>query len=212
MNPKVDIYFNSLTRWRKELLELRTIVLDCGLTEELKWGVPCYYTFGKANVVGLNGLKGFCAMSFFKGVLLEDGAGILTQPGVNTQAGRWIKFKDLEEISGMEGVLKAYIHEAMEVEIAGVEVRYKETSDFVIPCELVTAMDDHPAFRTAFEALTPGRQRGFILHFSGAKQAKTREERIGKCVARILDGKGLHDCTCGRSRKMPACDGSHKFL
>jgi uncharacterized protein YdeI (YjbR/CyaY-like superfamily) len=211
MNPKVDSYFSELTKWRKELEKIRVIILACGLTEKLKWGIPCY-TFGKGNVVGINGLKDFCALSFFKGVLLNDAEGILVQPWENTQAGRWIKFANLAEITGMEEVLKNYIHEAVEVEKAGLEVEYKKTADYEVPEELQTKLDEAPDFKAAFKALTPGRQRGYILHFSAPKQSKTRASRIEACTPRIMDGKGFHDCICGLSKKMPACDGSHKFI
>ncbi len=211
MNPKVDTYFSALSKWQKESKKLRAIILDCGLSEELKWGVPCY-TFQKANVLGLSGLKDFCALSFFKGSLLSDGEGILIQPGKNTQAGRWIKFANISEIAGMDEVLRNYIHEAIEVEKAGLEVKYKKTTDYEVPEELELKLVTDSLFREAFGALSPGRQRGYILHFSGGKQSRTRETRIEKCVPRILDGKGIHDCTCGLSKKMPACDGSHKYI
>lgn len=211
MNSKVDSYFSELTKWCPELVKLRGIIVSCGLHEELKWGVPVY-TFRTANVLGINRLKDCCTLSFFKGALLNDAAGILLQPGENTQAGRWIKFTDVAEISGMEKLLKEYIHEAIEVEKAGLEVKYKETAAYEMPDELQAKFAEFPNFKAAFELLTPGRQRGYLLHFSGAKQSKTRISRIEKYLPRILDGKGIHDCVCGHSKKMPACDGSHKYI
>ena len=211
MNSKVDDYLSEVPKWKSELEKLRRIILDCGLTEELKWGVPCY-TFEKTNILGINCLKECCALSFFKGVLLSDPGGILLQPGENTQAGRWIKFTSVREIAGMEVLLKEYIREAIEVEIAGLKVVYKELSEFPIPEELQSKMAKTPALKAAFEALTPGRQRAYILHFSAPKQSKTREARIEKCMPQILCGKGLNDCTCGHSKRLPSCDGSHKFL
>ncbi len=211
MNPKVDEYLSEVTKWQNELKKLRRIILDCGLTEELKWGVPCY-TFDKTNIIGINGLKECCALSFFKGVLLSDPSKILLQPGENTQAGRWIKFTNVAEIAGMETVLKDYIREAIEVEIAGVKVVYKELGEFAIPEEFQKKLAKDPALKTAFEALTPGRQRAYLLHFTAPKQSKTRETRIEKCMPQIICGKGLNDCTCGLSKRLPSCDGSHKLL
>jgi len=211
MNPKVDAYLSKATKWREEMEKLRMILLDFPLTEELKWGIPCY-TFQKSNIVGMNGLKEFCALSFFKGALLRDASGLLVKPGENTQAGRWIRFTSVPEIVGMAAVLKGYIDEAIDVERAGLEVDYKMTSDYEVPEELQEKLEAFPAVKAAFEALTPGRQRGYLLHFSAPKQSKTRASRIENCLARILDGKGLHDCTCGLSRKLPQCDGSHREL
>lgn len=211
MNPKVDEYLQGLEKWRNELLELRAIALDCGLSEEWKWRQPCY-AFDKRNVVIISGLKDYCSLSFFNGALLKDPHGMLVKPGENTRAGRLIRFSSLGEIKKLKAVLKAYILEAVELEKAGVKVDFKETADLEMPEELETRLDASPVFREAFEALTPGRQRAYILHISAAKQSKTREARIEKCKPRILDGKGLNDCTCGHSKRMPACDGSHRFL
>ena len=171
---------------------LRSIVLDCHLTEELKWGKPCY-TFQKSNVVILIPLKESYALMFCKGALLHDATRILTKPGENTQAGRWIKFANVREIAEMEAILKAYIHEAIAVEKAGLEVNYKKTSEFTLPEEFQSRLDENPALKTAFDALTPGRQRGYILYFSAPKQSKTRESRVEKCMQPIFDGKGLND-------------------
>jgi uncharacterized protein YdeI (YjbR/CyaY-like superfamily) len=192
MNPKVNFYFTNTGRWRKELEKLRMIVLDCGLTEELKWGEPCYTLKGK-NIVLLHGFKEYCALLFFKGALLKDVKGILIQQTKNVQAARQIRFTTAREITAMKPVLKAYIHEAINVEKAGLNVRYKKTNEFIIPEELQTALDKLPALKTAFHALTPGRQRGYILYFSAPKQSKTRTSRIEKCKKKILNGKGLHD-------------------
>jgi uncharacterized protein YdeI (YjbR/CyaY-like superfamily) len=192
MNPKVDAYLRKAGKWREEIGQLRAISLDCQLTEELKWGKPSY-TLRKSNVVIIIPLKEACALMFCKGALLSDPTGILTKPGENTQAGRWIKFTNVRQIVEMEAVLKAYIHEAVAAEKAGLEVIYKKTSDFVIPEEFRNKLDESPALKTAFDALTPGRQRGYILYFSAPKQSKTRASRVEKWVQQILDGKGLHD-------------------
>ncbi len=190
MNPKVDGYLRQAKTWQEEMEKLRRISLDCGLTEELKWGKPCY-TFQKSNIVIIQGFKGFCALLFCKGALLKDPNGILKKFG--WQAARRIPFTNVREIAEMETVLKAYIREAMEAERAGLKVNYKKTSDFKIPEEFQNKLDETPALKAAFEALTPGRQRGYILYFSGAKQSKTRESRVEKCVRQILKGKGLND-------------------
>ena len=191
-NPKVDAYLTKAKTWQEEVKKLRTIILACQLTEELKWGKPCY-TFQKSNIVILITLKECCALMFCKGALLNDANRILTKPGENTQAGRWIKFASIREIVEMETVLKAYIHEAIEVEKAGLEVNFKKTSDFKIPEEFQNKLDQIPALKAAFDALTPGRRRGYILYFSGAKQSKTRESRIEKWMPQIFNGKGLDD-------------------
>ena len=191
-NPKVDAYFSSATKWQKEMKKLRPIILDCGLTEELKWDHPCY-TFQKSNVIIIQGFKEYCALLFCKGALVKDPNGILIQQTENVQAARQIRFTNVREIVEMEPVLRAYIHEAVQVEKTGLEVKYKKTSEFSMPEELRKKLDESPAFKTAFGALTPGRQRGYILHFSAAKQAKTREARVEKWRKQILKGKGLND-------------------
>jgi uncharacterized protein YdeI (YjbR/CyaY-like superfamily) len=190
MNPKVDGYITRAKKWREETKKLRMILLDCGLTEELKWGKPCY-TFRESNVVIIQGFKEYCALLFCKGALLKDAKGILIQQTENMQAVRQIRFTNVREI--VAPVLKAYVRAAIEVEKAGLEVTYKKTSDFKIPEELQNKLNEVPALKTAFEALTPGRQRGYILYFSGAKQSKTRESRVEKCMPQILKGKGLND-------------------
>ena len=192
MNPKVDGFLTNAKKWREEFQKLRMVCLDCGLTEELKWGVPCY-TFEKRNIVLIHGFKEYCALLFFKGALLNDARGILIQQTENVQAARQIRFTNLREIVETEPVLKAYIKEAIAVEKAGLEVNYERISEFVIPEEFQNRLDESPALKTAFDALTPGRQRGYILYFSAAKQSKARESRVGKCVLQILNGKGLND-------------------
>jgi uncharacterized protein YdeI (YjbR/CyaY-like superfamily) len=192
MNSKIDVYLSNAKKWRKELEKLRRILLGCRLTEELKWGKPCYM-FQKSNVVIMLPLKEYCALLFCKGALLKDPKGILIKPGENTQAARQIRFTNLREIVEMETILKAYIHNAIDVEKAGLEVIYKKTTDFIIPEEFQNILEEIPALKTAFEALTPGRQRGYILYFAAPKQSKTRESRVEKCKQRILKGKGQND-------------------
>jgi len=191
-NPKVDFFFNKTGRWRAEFGKLRTINLECGLTEELKWGKPCY-TFQKSNVVLIHGFKEYCALLFIKGALLKDAKGILIQQTENVQAARQVRFTNVRQIVKIEHILKSYIREAIEVEKAGLEVNYKKTSEFKIPDGFQNKLNAIPALRTAFDALTPGRQRGYILYFSGAKQSQTRESRIEKCMPQILKRKGLDD-------------------
>src|SRR5881396_1681855 len=192
MNPKVDEYLRKAKKWKEEFERLRSIVLDCGLTEELKWGCPCY-TFEKRNIVLIHGFKEYCALLFFKGGLLNDANGILIQQTENVQAARQIRFTNVREIVKMKPILKAYIYEAIEVEKAGLKVNLKRTSEFKVPEEFQKKLDELPALKTAFDALTPGRQRAYILHFSTPKQSKTRESRVGKCMQQILSGKGLND-------------------
>jgi len=189
MNPRVDQYLRRAKKWQEEMEKLRRISLDCGLTEELKWGKPCY-SFQKSNIIILQGFKEFCALLFCKGALLKDPNGILKTFG--WQAARRIQFTNVREIVGMEPILKAYICEAIEAEKAGLKVNYKKKPE-PIPEELQNKLDEIPALKTAFDALTPGRQRGYILYFSGAKQSKTRESRVEKCMQQILNGKGLND-------------------
>jgi len=191
-NPKVDAYLCKAERWQAEMAKLRMILLDRQLTEELKWGKPCY-TFQDSNIVILIGFKASCALMFCKGALLKDARGILIKPGENTQAGRWIKFTNVREIARMETVLKAYIDEAIAAEKAGLKVSFKQTSEFTIPREFRGALDHDAGLKTAFEALTPGRQRAYLYYFAAAKQSKTRESRIEKCRPQILKGKGLND-------------------
>src|SRR5436189_1403784 len=193
MNPKVYTFLSKAKKWQEEMKRLRMVVLDCDqLTEELKWGKPCY-TFQNSNIVLIHGFKEYCALLFFKGALLKDAKGILVQQTKNVQAARQIRFTNVREIDKIEPILKAYIKEAIEVEKAGLKVDYKKTADFAIPEEFQNKLDEIPALKTAFDALTPGRQRGYILYFSAPKQSKTRESRIEKCMQQILDGKGLND-------------------
>ncbi len=210
MNPKVDEYLRKEDRWQAEMKLLRKILLDCQLTEELKWGKPCY-TYGKSNVLILYTLKNFCGPGFFKGALLNDADGILVKPGENSQSTRYIKFTNTHQIIEMEAILKTYIYEAIEVEKAGLKVDFKESRNLVFPEELQLKLNSDLIFKTAFEALTPGRQRGYNLFFSAPKQSKTRTSRIQQYEQKILDGYGFHDCVCGKSKRMPRCDGSHKF-
>lgn len=192
MNPKVDVYISKAQRWQEEYEKLRTIVLDCQLTEELKWGNPCY-TSQNRNIVLIHGFKEYCALLFFKGALLRDANGILIQQTENVQAARQIRFTSVREIVEMEPILKAYIHEAIEVEKAGLKVDFKEKAELVFPEEFQKRLDEDPALRTAFDALTPGRQRAYGLYFSAPKQSKTRESRVEASIQRILTGKGLDD-------------------
>ena len=188
-NPKVDGYLRKAKKWQEESEKLRRIILDCQLTEELKWGKPCY-TFQKSNIVIIQGFKEFCALLFCKGALLNDPNGILKKCG--WQAARRIPFTNVREIVEMEPILKAYICEAIEAEKAGLKVNYKKNPE-PIPEELQNKLDEIPALKTAFDGLTPGRQRGYILYFSAPKQSKTRESRVEKCMRQILTGKGLND-------------------
>ena len=192
MNPKVDWFFNKASQWQKEYEKLRLICLDSGLTEELKWGQPCY-TLVKSNIVLIHGFNEYCALLFFKGVLLKDPHGILIQQTENVQVPRQMRFSGLLEIVELEPVIKAYIQEAIQVEKAGLKADLKKTSDFPVVAEFQHKLDAIPALKEAFEALTPGRQRGYLLYFSQAKQAKTRQERVEKYIPKILAGKGLDD-------------------
>jgi uncharacterized protein YdeI (YjbR/CyaY-like superfamily) len=190
-NPKVDWFFKK-GQWQEEFEKLRKIVLDCGLTEELKWGCPCY-TFEKRNIVLMHGFKEYCALLFFKGALLQDAKGILIRQTENVQAARQIRFTNVREIIKLKTTLKAYIKEAIEVEKAGVKVNLKKTAEFKMPEEFRIKLKDNAALKKAFGALTPGRQRGYLLYFSTPKQARTREARVEKYVRQILNGKGLND-------------------
>ena len=206
MNPAVDLYLAEgcgrcplwqtpqckVHDWQVELKALRPILLNCGLTEELKWKMPCY-TFENNNVVLMSAFKEYCALSFFKGALLKDPQGILEKPGENTQAARLIRFTNVQQIVDLAPVISAYIAEAIAVEKAGLTVEFKQVDELAIPAELQDKFDDDPAFQMAFEALTPGRQRGYILHFAGAKQSSTRTSRIEKYTQKIFDGQGMYD-------------------
>jgi uncharacterized protein YdeI (YjbR/CyaY-like superfamily) len=208
MNPKVDNYLDNVEKWQPELELLRWIILNCGLKEDFKWKHPCY-TYKGANVLLIHEFKEYCAVSFFKGVLLNDTENLLIQPTKNMQAGRQIRFVNTIEIRKVAVQIKSYIFQAIEIEILGRKVQMKDTVDFEIPNELLSIFLENPELKRAFEKLTPGRQRGYILYFSQPKQAKTRVSRITKYSDRILDGKGLNDCVCGLSKRLPNCDGSH---
>jgi len=192
MNPKVDFYFSKAEKWQEEIEQLREIVLDCGLTEELKWGCPCY-AFEKSNIVLIHVFKEYCALLFFKGALLNDPNGILIQQTENVQAARQIRFTNLKEIVKQKKILKTYIYEAIEVEKAGLKVNLKKATEFSIAEEFQNKLDKKPALKKAFYALTPGRQRAYLLFFSAPKQSKTREARVEKYIPQILSGKGLND-------------------
>ncbi|MDX6289699.1 MAG: hypothetical protein QOH42_1498 [Blastocatellia bacterium] len=191
-NPKVDFYFSKAKKWHEEFEKLRMLMLDCGLTEELKWGCPCY-TFEKTNIVLIHGFKEYCALLFFKGALLNDAKSILIQQTENVQAARQVRFTNIREIVKLRPILKAYIYEAIEVEKAGLKVNLKKTKEFDIPEEFQNKLNKTAALKKAFTALTPGRQRGYLLYFSQPKQSKTREARVEKSVQQILSGKGLND-------------------
>jgi len=192
MNPKVDFYFEKAKKWQEEIRVLRTIALDCGLTEELKWGVPCY-TLQKTNIVLIHTFKEYCAFLFFKGALMKDTEGILVQQTENVQSARQVRFTNLKEIVELKSVLKAYIHEAIEVEKAGLKVAFKKHTELTYPEEFQIRLDEDRELKTAFEALTPGRQRAYNLYFSAPKQSKTRASRVEKSIPMILDGKGPND-------------------
>lgn len=191
-NPKVDWYFSEAKKWQEELEQLRIISLACGLTEELKWGSPCY-TLQKSNVVLIHAFKEYCAFLFFKGALLKDAEGILIRQTENMQSARQVRFTNVQEIVKLETILKAYIEEAIEVEKAGLKVDFKKRPELLPPEEFQNKLKEMPALKAAFEALTPGRQRAYNFYFSAAKQSKTREARVEKCIQQILDGKGLND-------------------
>lgn len=192
LNSKADAYVGKPGKWQHAFKELRAIALDCDLTEEFKWGHPCY-TLNGQNVVLMHGFKEYCALLFFKGALMQDPKGILVQQTKNVQAGRQIRFTSAEEIAKMASTLKSYIRDAIKVEKSGAQVEFKETAEFDMPEEFLSKLEESPALQEAFAGLTPGRQRGYLLHFSSAKQAKTRESRVEKCIPHILKGKGLDD-------------------
>lgn len=191
-NPKVDAYLNRSERWQAEMTALRALLLECPLTEDLKWGVPCYTLDGK-NVVLIHAFKEYCALLFHKGALMKDPDGVLIQQTDNVQSARQIRFTSLDEIQRMQNLLKSYVHEAVEVEKAGLKIVHKTVAEFAVPEEFERALAADHAFKSAFEALTPGRQRAYLLHFSSAKQSATRQSRIEKCRPKIMAGKGLDD-------------------
>jgi uncharacterized protein YdeI (YjbR/CyaY-like superfamily) len=211
MNPKVDAFLLKTKKWREELTILRSIVMDSGLGEELKWGAPCY-VHEQANVIIIQGFKDYFALMFFKGALMKDPQDLLRKPGENTQSGRQIRMTSMDEMLGQEEVLRAYIQDAIAVEKAGVKVVVKKTEEYPVPSELEESFAANNDLQHAFYGLTPGRQRAYLLHFAEAKQSATRKARIEKYAPRILKGKGIIDCWCGLSKRMPTCDGSHKQL
>ena len=211
MNPKVDAFLLNTKKWREELTVLRSIVMDSGLGEELKWGAPCY-VHEKANVIIIHGFKDYFALLFFKGALMKDPQNLLHKPGENTQSGRQIRMTSMDEMLGQEEVLRAYIQNAIEVEKAGGKVIVKKTEEYHVPSELEESFAENSDLQHAFYGLTTGRQRAYLLHFAEAKQSATRKARIEKYTQRILNGKGILDCWCGLSKRMPTCDGSHRQL
>jgi uncharacterized protein YdeI (YjbR/CyaY-like superfamily) len=211
MNPSVDEFLEKIDKWQSELSLLRKILLDCQLVETIKWGQPCYM-FNKTNVVILANFKESCAVSFLKGALLSDTENLLVKPGENSQSGRFLRFKSEEEIRALEPIIKSYIFEAIEIEKAGLKIPQRTVDSDPIPSELLQRFEENPALKNAFESLTPGRQRAYNMFFSAAKQAATRFSRIDSYTERILNKKGMNDCVCGLSKKMPGCDGSHKQL
>ena len=192
MNPKVDAYVSKAKNWKEEIEQLRSIVLECPLTEELKWGNPCY-THEDTNIVLIHVFKEYAALLFFKGALMKDAKGLLIQQTENTQAARQLRFTSVSEITKLKATIKAYIKDAIAVEKAGLKVEFKKTAEFNMPEEFQIRLDGMPALKKAFAALTPGRQKAYLLHFSAAKQSKTRESRVEKAIPQILDGKGLDD-------------------
>lgn len=210
MNSQVSDIINHASRWKEEMIELRSILLDCGLIEEYKWRQPCY-SYNGSNVVLIGNFKNYCTLSFFKGVLLQDADKKLEAPGENSQSVRMFKFISLDEIKKNRSIIKAYIFEAIEIEKAGLKVDTSKKKEQELPAELISKFNSDAKFHSAFEGLTPGRQRAYLMFFNQAKQSSTRENRINKYEKRILLGKGMNDCICGRSKRMPTCDGSHKI-
>ena len=211
MNSNVDAFIQSAEKWQEEMALLRKILLDCALMEEYKWKQPCY-SFQKSNVVIIGPFKDSVVLGFFKGALLSDPENLLVKPGDNSQSTRMFRFTSVKQILELESIIKAYVYEAIEVEKAGLKVELKKTADYNIPEELISQYEKDPKLKEAFSQLTPGRQRAYLLHFSEAKQSATRTARIEKYTSRILKGKGINDCVCGLSKRMPNCDGSHKNL
>jgi len=211
MNSKVEAFYKDARPWHRELNALRKLVLNSELKETFKWNNPCY-TYNQANVLIISCFKDRCALSFFKGVLIEDTYKALQAPGANSQSVRLLNFKSVEEILKKKNLIKEYIDQAIAIESSGRKINFKKTSEFDIPKELQQKFSEDESLSKAFHSLTPGRQRGYLLFFSGAKQAATRLSRIEKYIPRILSGKGINDCTCGLSNRLPSCDGSHKQL
>lgn len=211
MNKEVDLYLAKAKKWQKEMLFLRDILLACQLEEEIKWGIPCY-SINKGIVVIIQAFKDHCDLGFFKGALLQDKAGILIKAGENTQASRQMRFTDIKEIEKQSKIIKSYIKEAIAVEKNGLKYIGESKTESIPVEELQQIFKKDAALKKAFESLTPGRQRGYLIHFSGAKQSETRIARIHKQASKIMCGKGMNDCTCGLSKRMPNCDVSHNKL
>ncbi|PIB39403.1 DUF1801 domain-containing protein [Maribacter sp. 4G9] len=211
MDIRVDDYISKQRNWTAEIELLREILLDCGLEETLKWRQPCY-TFKGKNILIIGCFKDFCCLGFFKGVLLKDAEGILKQQGENTQSARIVPFTHVGDITRLKPILKTYVLEAIEIEKSGLKVEYRQPDEMEFPKELERTFEKDVAFESAFKNLTPGRQKGYLLFISGAKQSATRVSGIEKHRSRIMAGKGIHDCVCGHSKKMPSCDGSHNYI
>lgn len=209
MNDEVSQYIAQMSRWQDEFMSMRTILLDCGLEETIKWRTPCYMYKGK-NVALLGQFKEDCVLSFVKGALLSNEHKLLQKPGENSRHGMVLRFTDVEQIHSLKPIIRQCVYEAIEVEKAGLKIETPPVPSESYPAELLAALNADTALKSAFEALTPGRQRGLILHFNGAKQSATRVKRIEAAKSRIMQGKGIHDCICGHSKRMPRCDGSHK--
>jgi uncharacterized protein YdeI (YjbR/CyaY-like superfamily) len=211
MNTKVDAFLVQVKNWREELSVLRGIILQSGLEEELKWGSPCYM-LEKKNLVIIQGFKEYFAIMFFQGAIIQDPLGRLVKPGENTQAGRQMRFKNMEDLVQDESLIKSYLEEAISLEKAGTRVVTKDPKEWNIPSEFQAHLEKNAALKTAFEKLTPGRQKAYCIYFADGKQTQTRETRIEKFIPRILSGKGMLDCICGLSKRMPGCDGSHREM
>ena len=211
MNAKVDTYFSQLTKWKPELEAMRQILLDCGLVEEFKWRTPCY-TYNNNNMIIIGGFKESCVMSFLKGVFMRDDHKLLASPGENSQTARLVRFTNVSQVIELEPILKTYIYEAIEIEKSGIKLDPEKKPELVLVDELLAMMSTNSEFKIAFENLTPGRQRAYNMHFASAKQSETRTSRIQSYMSRIMNGKGMNDCICGLSKRMPNCDGSHKML
>lgn len=210
MNEKVSAYIGKVKNWKAEMKALRAMLIEFPLTEELKWGKPCY-ALENSNIIIIQGFKEYCGLLFFKGALLKDAKGLLVKPGENTQGGRLLKFTSVQELNKLTTTIKSYIKEAIEIEKKGLKIEPINT-ELGLPEELLAQFKKSASFKKAFNALTPGRQRAYNMFFTAAKQAATRETRIEKYKGQIMSGKGINDCTCGLSQKMPYCDGSHKQL
>ena len=211
MNLDIENYFNKNQVWQQEQILLRNILNDCGLQENWKWRQPCY-TFKQHNIIILHAFKNYCALGFFKGALLKDMYNLLVKPGENTQSGRQMRFTNTNEITNTKPIIKAYIYEAIEIEKNEVQLPPSKNTSNDIPIELINKFKENIKLEKAFKSLTPGRQRAYLMHFSAAKQIKTKIQRIENYIPKILSGKGMNDCTCGLSKRLPNCDGSHKLL